>query len=302
MTSSIRILRSLAAAAALCLASGVALAQERFPTPDAAAKALVDAAKHGEQGAMTRIFGPEGRPLLTSGDPEEDKRRLAAFNDAAAESVTLAPRGDNARILTLGKRNWEFPIPIARQGDAWAFDLKAGKAEIQNRTVGMNELSAIEACHTYVAAQKEYYRLDRDGDEVQEYAARILSTPGKRDGLYWDAVRQSDRSPLDGKIADSVIEAARGGKPVPYHGYYFKILTGQGPDAPGGAYSYRINGRLLVGFGLVAWPAEWRKTGVMTFVCNQQGKVYQTDLGPDTARKASRMTRYNPGRDWVLAE
>jgi hypothetical protein len=294
--------RVFAGAAGLALAAGAASAQQTFPTPEAAASALVEAARAGEKGFVERIFGPGSRAVISSGDADEDKRRLSEFNEAAAAAMTLSAPDATTRVMNVGKNPFAFPVPIVKKGDAWAFDVVSGKQEILNRAIGFNEASAIEACRTYVAAQREYFRLDRDEDEVQEYAQRIVSSPGKHDGLYWDAASQADRSPLDGRLADSVLSAVRSGKRAPYHGYFFRILKAQGPAAPGGAFSYVINGRMIAGFGLVAWPAEWGRTGVMTFICNQQGKVYQADLGARTSRIVGKMTRYDPDATWTRVD
>ncbi len=284
--------------ALVLLAALPAAAQQTFPTPEAASKALVDAAKAGEPGFVERIFGAEGKDLLSSGVPEEDKDRLARFNAAAGESATLLPAGDAKRILRLGRRGFDFPIPIVKKVDSWTFDVAAGREELLNRTIGENELHAIEACRTYVEAQKEYFRLDRDDDRVQEYAQRILSTSGKRDGLYWPRGSQTDISPLEGRIAQSVLERRTEGT-EPYFGYNFRILKAQGPAAPGGAHSYVINGNMIAGFALLAWPADWGKSGVMSFTCNQSGAILQKNLGPRTAEAARGITRFDPDPSWA---
>ena len=298
-------IRGCLAAAASCaaivgLAQGAA-AQERFPTPEAASKALIDAAKAGQPGFVDKIFGPGATALIASDDPAENARQRNAFNDAAAEAATLVPKGDTTRLLQIGKNAYLFPIPIVKKGDAWVYDLEAGRTELENRRIGFNELSAIEACHTYVAAQKEYFRADRNDDEVQEYAQRFISRPGRRDGLYWPPENQADRSPLDGRFSEAVL-SRKGDKPEPYNGYMFRILKGQGAAAPGGAYDYEINGRLLAGFALVAYPADWGHTGIMTFICNQQDKVYQQNLGPETAKLGASLRRYNPDSSWQLVD
>lgn len=292
--------RSLALALSLILAPAVAGAQEIYPSPEAASQALIAAARSGERGFLDRIFGPGARDLISSGDEEEDRRRLAVFLRSADEATRLEPRGDDARNLVLGSNQWPFPIPIVKRDQGWSFDLEAGRSEVLHRTIGFNELSAIEACRTYVEAQKEYFRQDRDGDELQEYARRFISTPGKRDGLYWTPENQADRSPLDGRFSEATIN--RADRAAPYRGYHYKILTRQGPAAPGGEFSYLVNGNMLAGFALVAFPAEWGKTGVMTFICNMQGRVYQRDLGPDTLNRARAMTTYNPSQSWTLVE
>ncbi len=293
---------ALAFSTALALVAALpAAAQQTFPTPEAASKALIDAAKAGEPGFVERIFGAEGKDLLSSGIPEDDQERLARFNAAAADSATLVPRGDATRVLRLGRRGFDFPIPIVKKGDAWTFDIAAGREEILNRTIGQNELHAIEACRTYVEAQREYFRYDRDDDRVQEYAQRILSSPGKRDGLYWPRGSQSDISPLEGRIAQSVLERQTAGA-EPYFGYNFRILKAQGPSAPGGAHSYVINGNMIAGFALLAWPADWGKSGVMSFICNQSGEILQKNLGARTAEAARAITRFDPDASWTAVD
>jgi hypothetical protein len=286
------------ASLAVLLMAAPALAQQSFPSPEAASSALVEGARTREPGQLDRIFGPGARELLSTGDTTLDRERLERFNAAAAESVALTPRGDTVRILTIGKRKFEFPIPIVRHGEAWMFDVAAGRSEILNRTVGENELRAIEACQAYIAAQRDYVRTDHDGDQVLEYAQKLISTPGKHDGLYWQRTGQADVSPLEGALSEALLEREN----RTYAGYRFRILREQGPRAPGGAHSYVINGKMIAGFGLVAWPAEWGKTGVMTFICGHNGVVLQKDLGPKTGALASRLLRYNPDGSWKSVE
>ncbi|MFZ4532326.1 MAG: DUF2950 domain-containing protein [Alsobacter sp.] len=275
-------------------------AQEGFASPEAAVAALVEASKAHDPARIERIFGPGSLPVLSSGDAAEDKRRLEAFVAAAGESMTLMPDGVAVQRLRIGAKGFDFPVPLRQTGNRWSFDLAAGREEIHDRTIGFNELSAIEACRAYVLAQREYVRIDRDGDDVQSYAQRIISTPGTRDGLYWPAETQSDRSPLDSRVTDVEAAKAVAGKAAPHLGYRFKILKAQGPAAPGGAYSYVINGRMIAGFALVAYPDRWGQTGIMTFICGQQGRIYQRDLGPGTAKVGAAMTRYNPNKSWTL--
>jgi hypothetical protein len=284
--------------------SRAAVAQQVFPSPDAAADALVKAAAAREPGFVEAIFGPGSKDILSSGDADEDQRRLEAFVDAARDGVKLESPTPDKRVLVLGSAGWPFPVPLVKQSAGWVFDVQAGREELINRTIGFNELSAIEACKAYVEAQREYFRDTHDGDGVPQYAQRIVSRPGRHDGLYWPPETQSDRSPLDGRInGDLASRAAKASQqPEPYRGYYFRILKAQGKSAPGGAYDYVINGRMIVGFALVAFPAEWGKTGVMTFICNQQGRVYQKNLGPGTLEEGRAMTRYNPDSTWTLAE
>jgi hypothetical protein len=300
---------SLSLALAAALVAGIALprgasAQQVFASPDAAADALVKAASARNPGFVETIFGPGARDILSSGDSEEDERRLSAFVDAARDGTKLESPAPDKRVLVLGQAGWPFPVPLVKQGGGWAFDIQAGREELINRTIGFNEFSAILACKAYVEAQREYFREDRDGDGLQQYAQRIVSRPGRHDGLYWPPASQSDRSPLDDRISGDVASRAANASraPEPYRGYYFKVLKSQGKAAPGGAYDYVANGRMLFGFALVAFPAEWGRTGVMTFVCNQQGRVYQKNLGPDTVEEGRAMVRYNPDPSWKPAE
>ena len=283
---------------ALLLMANSATAQQSFPSPDAASAALVDAARTREPALLDRIFGPDARGLLSTGDATLDRERLDRFNQSAAESVSLTPRGDAVRVLAVGKRGFEFPIPIVRRGEIWMFDVAAGREEIINRTIGENELRAIEACQAYIAAQREYIRMDHDGDQVLEFAQHLVSTPGKRDGLYWQRTGQADVSPLEGSLSEALLEREN----RTYAGYRFRILMEQGPSAPGGAHSFLINGNMIAGFGLVALPAEWGKTGVMTFMCGHNGVVLQNNLGPKTAEIANRLLRYDPDNSWTLVE
>jgi hypothetical protein len=286
-----------AVAALILFAPATARAQETFPSAEKAAQALVAAAKQGEAGFLERIFGPGAPALIRSGDDEEDRRRLADFIRLADEAIRLDARGADGRTLVLGRNEWPFPVPLVRRAQQWSFDLEAGRTELVNRSIGFNELSAIEACRAFVEAQREYAREDHDGDELREYAQRIISTAGRRDGLYWPAGDQADRSPLDSRLTEAVLAGAAKG--APYRGYRFRILRGQGADAPGGAFGYVVNGHMLAGYALVAYPAQWGRSGVMTFICNMQGRVYQRDLGPDTAARGRAMTSYNPGRGWT---
>ncbi len=285
-----------------------AASQETFPTPDAAVVALVTACESGGHADMNKIFGPANKDFVT-GDPVEDANDFAQFAQSTSEGAMLEEKSPTVAILYIGKENWPFPIPIAKTNDGkWYFDTVAGETEILARRIGSNELEAIALCHDYVDAQREYAYEDRDGDGVLQYAQRILSHPGQKDGLYWPAgANQADAepSPFGEFIADAAAEGYEpisGSKKTPsaYHGYYIHILNAQGPDAPGGAYSYIINGKMIAGFALVAYPAEYGKSGMMTFIVSHNGKVYQKDLGPGTTDAAMKMTQYNPDKSWSL--
>ena len=290
------------AAAVLIAAAVPARAQETYPTPEAAVKDLIDSAKAKTPGFGDRILGKEGAALLRSGDADEDAQNLKAFNEAAAASTAIDDGPEGAKILRVGKNDWTLPLPLVKTDAGWRFDAAKGKEEMTNRRVGFNELSAIEACKAYVAAQDEYFRLDRDGEGLREYARRFISSPGTHDGLYWPPEDQADISPLDGFAEDANLRGRSGEKPEPYDGYYFRILTAQGPAAAGGAFSYLINGHMIAGYAMVAWPAKYGDTGVETFICGENGVVYQKDLGPNTAALGASMAQYNPDTTWKVVE
>ena len=290
------------AAAILIAAALPTRAQETYPTPEAAVKDLVVSAKAKTPGFGDRILGKDGAALLRSGDADEDAGNLKEFNEAAAALTAVDDGPDGTKILRVGNTGWTFPLPLVKTDAGWRFDLVRGKEEMTNRRVGYNELSAIEACRVYVQAQDEYFRLDRDGNGLREYATKIISTPGLHDGLYWPAETQADISPLDGFAEDANLAGRSGQKPEPYNGYYFRVLTAQGPAAPGGAHSYLINGHMIAGHALVAWPANYGDSGVETFICGENGVVYQKDLGPNTAALGASMTQYNPDASWKPVE
>ncbi len=290
------------AAAVLIAAALPASAQETYPTPEAAVKDLVDSAKAKAPGFGDRILGKDGAALLRSGDADQDAENLKEFNEAAAAEIAIDDGPDGTKILRVGKNGWTLPLPLVKTDAGWRFDVAKGKEEMTNRRVGYNELSAIEACKAYVAAQDEYFRLDRDGNGLREYARRFISTPGTHDGLYWPPENQADISPLNGFAEDANLAQRSGEKPEPYDGYYFRILTAQGPAAPGGAFSYLINGHMLAGYAMVAWPAAYGDSGVETFICGENGVVYQKDLGPNTAVLGASMAEFNPDASWKAVE
>jgi hypothetical protein len=296
-------------ALALCLATLPALAadEEMFNSPQDAVNALVTAAQNHDTNAMHAIFGPEGRQLV-SPDAVQAATAYTAFVQRLSERVVLVTNSDDNLSLQIGADSWPFPIPLVSSNGQWYFDTIAGKEEILRRRIGMDELGAIAVCHAYVDAQREYAGQDRLGDGILAYAQLLHSDPGQHNGLFWPAQPGEQLSPLGPLVA-----AARGegyqhtarllnDQLAPYHGYYFKILTRQGKDAPGGKYDYIINGHMIAGFALVAWPAQWCNTGVMTFIVNQQGKVYQRNLGKKTATIASRMTVFDPDDKWTVVQ
>jgi Protein of unknown function (DUF2950) len=284
------------------VASLAAHAQQAYPTPEDAVKDLVDSAKTRAPGFGDRILGKAGAALLRSGDPNQDAENLKDFNDAAAEVTAIDDGSDGTKILRVGKNGWTLPLPLVKTDAGWRFDPIRGKEEMTNRRIGFDEFSAIAACHAYVQAQAEYRRLDRDGDGLREYASKIISTPGKHDGLYWPPETQADISPLDDFVQDANAAQRANAKPEPYNGYNFKILTAQGPAAPGGAHAYLINGHMIAGHAMVAWPATYGDSGVETFICGESGIVYRKDLGANTAALGAAMTAYNPDSTWTLAE
>ena len=299
----------LAGALAVCwlglgpLAAGAADGPRYFTGPGAALDALLAAVKAGDAAAFDAIFGPGSEDLRSSGDAVADKAMRAKFLDAAEDHSGLEFAGPDRVLLSFGDDDWPFPIPLVKSDKGWAFDTAAGKDEIVNRRIGRNELHAIAVVRGIVDAQEEYAAADPTGSGVRQYAQRILSSPGQRDGLYWKSA--ANDSPLGELVAQAVAEGYGGadtGKPVPYHGYYFRLLKAQGKHAPGGAQSYLKDGRLIGGFAVVAWPAEYGNSGIKTFIVNQRDLVFEKDLGADTAKIASAMTEYDPDDSWDPVE
>ncbi len=273
-----------------------------FSSPKEAVKALTDATKAGDRATVDAIFGPDVKDLL-SGDPKQDALEFAAFAKSLGEFSQLVRKADDRFVLNLGDQNWPFPIPLVKKEGRWFFDTAAGREEIVNRRIGEDELVAIGVCRTYLAAQREYASEDRVGDGVLKFAQRLRSTPEHKDGLYWPVADGEDPSPFGPLIAEVHAEGYGGktaeGEPQPYHGYRFKILTAQGASAPGGAFSYVINGNMLAGYALVAYPAHWGESGVMTFIVNQWGRVYQCNLGEHSADIAAAMIEFDPDQNWT---
>jgi hypothetical protein len=275
---------------------------QRYPTPDDAAKALLDAARSGNPNQVATLFGSRGAELFSSGDEVADKNNRETFAAMAQEKMSVEKTGEDRVAVHVGKTDWSFPIPLVKDGDGWRFDAEQGREEIINRRIGRNELSALGVINGYLEAQFEYANADRDGDGIAEYAQKLRSEPGQFDGLFWEAAADRPESPLGPLVADARAEGyqikATGDQPAPYHGYYYRILTRQGPEAPGGKYDYIINGNMIAGFGLVAFPADYGSSGVMTFIVNHQGRIYQKDLGPKTREIATAMKEFNPGPGW----
>lgn len=272
-----------------------------FASPEQAAKELIAAAKAGNMKELATILGPDAKGILESGDAVADKEGRERFVKSFEEANKLEPSGDARVVISIGRDAWPFPIPIVNDATGWRFDTKAGKDEILNRRIGRNELSTMQAVLAYVDAQREYYLRNPQGDKLLHYAAQIVSSRGKRDGLYYVTKPGEPASPL-GPLFDSATAAGygkgEGGKPAAYLGYHFRILKSQGPDAPGGAYDYVAQGRLIGGHALVAWPAAYGNSGIVTFVVNHDGIVYEKDLGPETAGAAQKISRFNPDKTW----
>jgi Protein of unknown function (DUF2950) len=276
-------------------------AQRHFKHPEEALRALVAAARSNDQATLLAILGPGSEDLISSGDEVQNAAERKRFVVAAAQRTKLEALDDTHTIAQLGTDDWPFPIPLVKDAAGWRFDTAAGKEELLNRRIGRNELATIRACRAYVDAQREYANRDRDG--ARAYAQKLRSTPGKHDGLYWDDDTAKDGSPLGPLFADASGEGYALGQasdaPQPYHGYLYRILTAQGPHAPGGARSFVKDGRMTGGFALVAWPADYGASGIQTFVVGEQGIVFQKDLGEKTADLAKAMTAYDPDDSWV---
>ncbi len=279
--------------------------QRTFATPQDAVNALVEAAKGGSAEDMILIFGPEAPGILSSGDPVADRRSREVFVVATQQGWRLIDRSAGAKELVVGDEAWPFPIPLVQDQGGWRFDTAAGAEEILARRIGRNELAAIRSCRIYVRAQKEYAGQSHDDNPAGVYAQRFASDPGTQNGLYWSAGPDEKPSPLGELAAQAAAEGYAVGpkkEPTPFHGYYFRILTAQGKDAPGGAKSYVSNGDMTGGFALVAYPAAYANSGVMTFLVNQDGVIYESDLGDDTLKVAGAISEYNPDRTWRKVE
>lgn len=278
--------------------------QKVFKSPEEALKILAETVQAGDKKGVMAILGPEGEDIISSGDEVADKNAQEQFVKAYQEKVDFVKEKEDRVSIIIGSDNWPFPIPIVKKGEGWFFDTKEGREEVLNRRLGRNELTAIQVCSAYVEAQKEYATTDRERDGIIQYAQKVWSDPDRRNGLYWEAGEGEMPSPMGPFIAQAASKGytKKGDKPIPYYGYNFKILKGQGPNAPGGAYHYVINGHMVAGFALLAWPAEYGVSGVMTFLVNQNGTVYEKDLGPKTEERVKVMTRYDPDQTWRRAQ
>src|SRR5262245_46066551 len=292
-------LAAAAAALLICAMASPASAQQSFKTPDEAVSALVTAAKAADRKAVLTVLGPGAEDIVSSGDEVDDEGIRKEFIAAYDEKHEIKADGERS-ILIVGKDDFPFPIPLVHKGDAWTFDTEAGRQEVLFRRIGRNELDAIQASLAYVDAQNDYADKDR-GDGVGVYAQRIISQPNKKDGLYWPTAAGEEESPLGDLMAAANAQGYRargGGERTPFHGYYYKILTRQGPAAQGGVLDYVVKGKMIGGFALVAWPAEYGNSGVMTFIVNHNGTVYEKDLGQRTAQVAAGMSAFNPDDTW----
>lgn len=284
---------------AMTTLAAVATGAKAFDTPQQAADALISAAQNFDTDAIEKIFGPAGDDVVLSGEYAQDRQLALNFAAQAREktSISTDPSTGNRAVVLVGKENWPFPVPLVKQGGKWSFDAKAGRQELLNRRIGANELDAIDICRGYVEAQYEYAFQKREGYDVNQYAQRIISATGKQDGLAWRNPDGSWGGPVGEKIAGA-IEEGYSTTIEPYHGYFFKILKGQGPAAPLGEMDYVIHGAMIGGFALVAAPAEYQVTGVKTFIVSNDGVVYERDLGPDTLNQFTKMQRFNPDSSW----
>ncbi len=286
------------------LAGEAAGEQRTFASADAAITGLREAVKANDQTALNEIFGPDLKKLLT-GDAVQDTNNFQKFSAAITEKCESKREGENRIILEIGSEGWAFPIPLVKMEGQWYFDTFAGQDEIINRHIGRDELNAIGVCEAFVEAQRKYFEQDPEGSGTRHYAARFKSTPGKKDGLFWESSGSANASPFADIVAEARAEGYgqqkdQAGARHPYHGYFFNILTRQGSAAPGGRKNYLAGGQLTGGFALIAYPDRWDKSGIMTFIVGPDGKIYQRSLGKGTVASASAITEYNPDRKWTL--
>lgn len=285
--------------------AGAALKQKGFATPEAAVRAFAAAMESNDENELLSIFGMAGKELISSGDPVRDKQRRETFIADYNRKNKLTQEGSRM-ILNVGEKDWPFPIPLVKQGDQWFFDTKAGKEEILNRRIGENELSTVQTLLAIVDAQREYAMHDRNNDGIREYAEKFGSDPGKKNGLYWTTQPGEAPSPLGELVAEARAEGYRRSGtqqgPIPFHGYYFRMLKKQGKHAAGGAFDYVVKNKMIGGFAVVAYPAAYGSSGVMTFIVSHEGMVYQKDLGKNTAKTATAMTSFDPDKIWKKVE
>jgi hypothetical protein len=281
-------------------------AQRLFSTPEEASQALIKAVRVKDHAELKAIFGPVAKEL-EPGDPVEQATEFAHFARHLEEGIGVVKEGEGKAILVIGEGKWPFPVPLVKKGEKWLFDTAAGREEILNRRIGHNELLAVQVCRAYAEAQREYYSMaEPDGDQLPKYAQHMISRPGKKNGLYWPTTAGEKESPLGLLVAkakeEGYMQPRKAGEsgPRPFHGYYFQIIKSQGKNAPGGKFNYVINGNMVAGYALAAYPARRGVSGVMTFIINQRGRVYEKDLGPKTEEIARKMKQYNPDLTWKL--
>jgi hypothetical protein len=292
-------------AAVPSLAASSHRAQKSFTSPEDAVKSLVAAVRSDNSKELVAILGPGSRAIVSSGDPVADKAGRERFVKLYDEKNAIEGADTGKAVLSIGNEDHPFPIPVVKKGGRWRFDTRAGKEEILNRRIGRNELNVIDVLRAYVDAQREYASMDPGSSGVRAFAQKISSTPGKKDGLYWEAKEGEEESPfgpLAAKAAREGYAKSKSGKPAPFHGYLFRILKAQGKDADGGAFDYVVNGRMVLGFAMVAYPAQYGSSGIMTFIVNQNGIVYQKNLGRNTGKIAAAMKLYNPDKSWRKVE
>ena len=279
----------------------VCAAQERFDTPEAAAQAVIEAAGNHDAARLAAIFGPNAKDVLTSSNPTQDRAEQTEFARMAQAKHRLErpAQNPNRAVLSIGDADWPFPVPLVRKDGKWFFDASETKTEMHARRIGTDELDAIEICYGYVDAQRKFASEGHDSGDLQPFALRAISGAGQHDGLYWEG---SGQPLVPHAFAMAVWSGAEKGPAKPYHGYYFRILTAQGADAPGGAHNFVVKGKLMGGFGLVAWPAEYGVSGIHTFIVNQSGEVYQKDIEPVPGKPAAPVTSYDPDRTWQPVE
>lgn len=284
--------------AALSYAQTAGIPQKSYSSPEEAVNGLISAVRANDTKAMLAILGTGSKEMISSGDAVADRTGREKFLKAYDEKNVLQQGPGDKWVLSVGNDNWPMPIPVVKKGAKWLFDAKEGKQEILNRRVGRDELQVMNVLHAYVDAQHEYASKDCRGGGKVEFAQRLISTEGKHDGLYWEAKEGEEESPLGPLVAQAAEEGYSNANLSPFHGYYFKILKGEGPHAAGGAYNYVVNGEMILGFALLAYPAEYRNSGVMTFIVNQEGIIYEKNLGKDSKRKAEAMKLYDPDKTW----
>ena len=307
MIISNRYTTSLIACLIVLMGVGCASEQTQFESPQAAVDSLVGALRKNDTSKLKSIFGPDAGEIISSGDPVADKAEGARFLSAYEDGHRFQTDNQNRQVLLVGKQDWPFPVPIAddeKGKGKYVFDTAAGKDELLNRRIGRNELSAAQVCLAIVDAQREYVALRPNGGEIPLYASKVVSTPGTKDGLYWPTAENEPPSPL-GELVAAASEEGYGTKreegkpPPPYHGYRYRLLTAQGPSATGGAVDYIANGKLIGGFAVIAYPAQYGNSGIMTFITNHDGVVYQRDLGPNTETVAQAMGTFDPTNEWT---